>query len=810
MRIKVYKMLSSFIKKLWSLRNAQYIVPLALLVLILAGRHTFPYFVEGIKHRSFDYFQKIRPREYVPTVPVHVIDIDDASLEKYGQWPWPRSFIAQLVYALRDYGVSVIAFDSVFPEKDRTSPKEAVKSWPDSPYTSQATEIAGKLPDNDEIFAKAISEGGVVLGFPLSKEPADDTIIGYSMNPGQESVDVKYSYAQSGQVQTEYLLEYDGTTVNIPVLEKAAAGVGSFTFDPEEDGMLRKVPMVYNKCSSKRKIINSKDNKWLRSLIRSLKGSRNGSSKDSSCPLKDSRFVPSLSAEALRVYQGAKMYAIKYSNGSGSEFSMLQDRHLGVDSIKIGKFTMDTDERGRVWVYFTKDSPGRMISVKDVMEKKVPEDVLKGAITLIGTSAAGLMDLRNTPLNSALPGVEVHANILEQTITGEHLLQPYWSDILEFWYTLLASSLVIFLLPRRGALGRTFVSLFFVGLFACISWFAFVYKGFLIDPVCPIVAVILVAISSLVTGYKMTENEKEHVRTAFGRYISKDMVEQLAEHPEKLKLGGEMRNMTILFCDIRGFTTISEQYDSIGLTKVINRFLTPMTEIIMKRKGCIDKYIGDCIMAFWNAPIDDKDHIKNACESALVMQERLAELNKKWEEASKTDGTKYLPINIGVGLNTDECCVGNLGSDQRFNYSVLGDGVNLASRLEGQSKAYGVKIVIGPKTNDGADGFATLELDLIKVKGKTRPVNIYTLLGRKEMLESQEFKSQKEAHDSMIAAYRSADFSRAEELLALCRTSFAESHGLGKLYDLYAGRIEAFKANPPDSDWDGTYTATSK
>ena len=764
-------MILSFIKKAWSLRfsSTQYIVPLALLVLMLAGRHYFPNFVEGIKHRSFDYFQKIKPREYVP-VPVHVIDIDDASLEKYGQWPWPRNFIAQIVNALRDYGVSVIAFDAVFPETDRTSPNEAVKSWPDSPYKSQAAEIAGKLPNNDDIFAKAISEGGVVLGFSFSNEFKDDTVRGYSMIPGQESGNVKYSYAQSGHIQTEYLPVFTGATVNLPVLEKEAAGIGSFSFIPEEDGILRKVPMVYN---------------------------------------KDSRFVPSLSAEALRVYQGAKMYAIKYSDGSGSRFSMLT-HHFGVDSIKIGRHVMSTDEKGRVWVYFTKKAPGRTISVKDVIEKKVPEDVLKGAITFIGTSAAGLRDLRNTPLNPILPGVEVHANVIEQALTGENLLQPYWSDILEFWYTFIASLIIIVLLPRFGAFGRTFLSLSVVVLFACISWFSFVDYGFLIDPVCPIAAVGLVAVSSLVTGYRMTENEKKRVRTAFGHYMHPAMVEELARHPEKLRLGGEMRNMTILFCDIRGFTTISEQYDSVGLTRVINRFLTPMTTVIMDRKGCIDKYIGDCIMAFWNAPIDDSSHILNACESALVMQERLAVLNKEWEEASKTDGTKYLPINIGVGLNTDDCCVGNLGSDQRFNYSVLGDGVNLASRLEGQSKAYGVKIVIGPKTNDGADGFATLELDLIKVKGKTRPVNIYTLLGRKEMLESQEFKSQKEAHDSMIAAYRSADFSRAEELLALCRSSFAESCGLGKLYDLYAGRIEAFKANPPEQGWDGTYTATSK
>jgi adenylate cyclase len=313
-------------------------------------------------------------------------------------------------------------------------------------------------------------------------------------------------------------------------------------------------------------------------------------------------------------------------------------------------------------------------------------------------------------------------------------------------------------------------------------------------------------VSSLVS-YLKSETERRQVRNAFTRYMHPKLVEELAKHPEKLRLGGETRPMTILFCDIRGFTTISEQFDAHGLTQMINKFLTPMTGIIMDNRGYIDKYIGDCIMAFWNAPLDDRDHAVNACVSALSMHQRLAELGEVWEAEAKAEGRKYVPIHIGIGLNTGDCCVGNMGADQRFNYSVLGDDVNLASRLEGQSKPYGVGTVIGPRTRELTPEFAALELDLIRVKGKTRPVRIFTLLGDPEMAESVEFKSHAGRHERLLAAYRSQKWDEAESLLAQCRQ--ADLH-LGKLYDLYAERISAFRQNPPGADWDGTYTATSK
>jgi adenylate cyclase len=330
----------------------------------------------------------------------------------------------------------------------------------------------------------------------------------------------------------------------------------------------------------------------------------------------------------------------------------------------------------------------------------------------------------------------------------------------------------------------------------------------LIDPVYPSLFVVAIYLAASLIVYLRTEAEKRQVRGAFSRYMSPALVDQLAAHPERLRLGGETRNMTLLFCDIRGFTTISEQFDAEGLTSFINRFLTPMTGIILERRGTIDKYMGDAIMAFWNAPLDDAEHATNACRSALAMIDGVKALNQTLRAEAEASGRKFIPINIGIGLNSGDCCVGNMGSDQRFDYSVLGDDVNLASRLEGQSKTYGVNIVIGENTQAQVNGFAVIELDLIKVKGKTRPVRIYGLLGDPAKAQDPAFKTFAERHAAMIAAYRAQAWDEAEAVAADCRARAAGA--LDGLYDLYAERIADFRASPPGPHWDGVYVATSK
>jgi adenylate cyclase len=333
----------------------------------------------------------------------------------------------------------------------------------------------------------------------------------------------------------------------------------------------------------------------------------------------------------------------------------------------------------------------------------------------------------------------------------------------------------------------------------------------LVDPVYPSLVMLAVYLVETLRGYIATERERRQVRHAFSHYMSPALVKKLAEQPDALKLGGEMKPMTILFCDIRGFTTISEQYDAQGLTRFINRFLTPMTNIILERQGTIDKYIGDCIMAFWNAPLDDPKHAEHGCRSALAMVEGLRVLNIERATEARESGIPFLPVQIGIGLNTDICCVGNMGSDQRFDYSVLGDGVNLASRLEGQSKTYGMTIVIGEKTYAALHDFATIELDCIKVKGKTEAVRIYGLLGDEILMANPIWEGFAHAQQAMLATYRAQEWKGALRNLDHMEP-LADQMGIyiADFCRLYRKRITEYQASPPPAAWDGVFEATTK
>ena len=361
-----------------------------------------------------------------------------------------------------------------------------------------------------------------------------------------------------------------------------------------------------------------------------------------------------------------------------------------------------------------------------------------------------------------------------------------------------------------GALWSLLAVVVVIGGVAGGSWYMFAEKQQLIAFAYPSICVFLLYAFLTFMNYVREEQAKKQVRGAFAQYLSPAMVEELASNPDRLKLGGEMRNMTLLFSDIRGFTAISEQFrgNPVGLVSLINRFLTPMTGIILDRKGTIDKYMGDCIMAFWNAPLLDEEQIDHSIDAALTMTEEVERINVIIEQEAKDEGRRFFPIRVGVGINTGEVFVGNMGSDQRFDYSVIGDDVNLASRLEGQSKTYGVIIVIGPNTYAvAADLYATLELDRIQVKGRTEAVTIHTVLGRKDMLSDPAYIAFRKSHDAMLAAYRAQDWDLAESLIAEGRQMWPSLEGL---HDLYAERIAEFRINPPGEDWDGVYVATSK
>jgi adenylate cyclase len=372
--------------------------------------------------------------------------------------------------------------------------------------------------------------------------------------------------------------------------------------------------------------------------------------------------------------------------------------------------------------------------------------------------------------------------------------------------------LVIAFAPGWGPTTLVIVGALFGSLLIGTSWFFYLHDRLLIDFTYPLLSTTAIYLTLIFFSFVREQAQRRQIRSAFGQYLSPALVEQLAQSPEKLVLGGEEREMTIMFSDVRGFTTISESYkrDPQGLTKLMNRFLTPLTNAILARKGTIDKYMGDAIMAFWNAPIDDKQHQLNACEAAVDMLEKIDELNKVRELEAKQGGHIYIPLNVGVGLNTGTCVVGNMGSDLRFDYSVLGDSVNLASRLEGQSKEYGFPIIVGSNTALAVkDKFAILELDFIMVKGKKEPEVIYAIAGREDVALSGRFQRLRNLTIEMLACYRSRDWDGALAAIERGRRT-DDARALALLYNLYEARIRGYQKDPPPEDWNGAFALLTK
>ncbi len=690
-------------------------IPYLVLLLALASRVIDPTPIQHARLQTFDAYQRIAPRVYDPDLPVRIIDIDDESLARLGQWPWPRTLLARLVERLTAMGAPAIAFDVVFADPDRSSPENVLSLWPESPELDALRGRVANLPSHDKIFAGAISRSRVATGFVLVNKP------------GARPPLARGTFATAGDDPRPFMPSFDGAVANLPSIEQAAMGNGALNWSPDRDSVVRRIPLVF----------------------------RIGE-----------QLYPGLAAEALRIAQDAGTYVIKSSGASGETAF---GEHTGMNNIRIGQYEVPTNPNGQVIVRFTKSAPGRYIPAWQVLEPDFDPERVAGRILFVGTSAAGLLDLRATPLEPAIPGVEVHAQVLEQIVIGDYLERPDFIDGVEIAYMLLLGLGLILLLPRIGAVWSGALGAAFVGGVLAASWIAYDRFGWLVDPVYPSIAVILVFLFETVIVYLRSETERRQVRGAFSRYMSPALVEQLADHPERLTLGGEMRDMTLLFCDIRGFTTISEQFDAIGLTTFINRFLTPMTDIILGARGTIDKYMGDCIMAFWNAPLDDPDHADHACRAALAMMVKLGKLNRGWRAAAEAEGREHIPVNVGVGLNTGMCCVGNMGSDQRFDYSVLGDDVNLASRLEGETKSYRVDIILGENTEKQVPHLATLELDTVQVKGKTRPVRIFALLGDEKMAATAEFAALKSRNLERLAARRGGDGESARQAIKLCR-----------------------------------------
>lgn len=438
------------------------------------------------------------------------------------------------------------------------------------------------------------------------------------------------------------------------------------------------------------------------------------------------KLYPSFAADLLRLAQGASTYVVK-SSGASSEQSF--GAKTGIVKIRIGDYEVPTEADGQMWIRFSKQAKERYLPAWRVLNGEIGKEDIAGRLAIIGTSAAGLLDLRATPLEAAVPGVELHAQAIEQILQGSFLQRPDFATPAEMLYILVLGLLIALLIYRLGAMGSAVVGGIAVAAVIALSWYAFRVFGWLVDPIYPAIALTAIYGAGTLFVFLRTEHERNRVRNAFGHYMAPALVERLADDPSRLKLGGEQRDMTLLFSDVRGFTTISEGLDAEELTHFLNSLFTPLSKIILEEQGTIDKFMGDAVMAFWNAPLDDTEHPIHGCRAALRIMEQMPGLNEHWRGEAEAKGRSFQPVKIGIGLNTGICCVGNLGSETRFDYSVIGDNVNVASRLEGQSKTYDVVTIVGETTSERAPDFAFLELDLLKVKGKTEATRIFALLG---------------------------------------------------------------------------------
>ncbi len=709
----------------------------AILAAALLFRIWDPQAIAGLRFVVFDSYQRLAPRTVDPAYRVRIVDIDEASLAKVGQWPWPRTKMAEIITRLKSDGAKVVALDLILAEPDRLSPSAFAELFAEQSELAPLTAKARALPSNDQRLGAVLNGAPVVLGVsglgvgkPVTQKP-------------------KASFVAAGDDPKLFVPGFANATPLLTVLVKEAAGLGAVNWLPAHDQVVRSVPTLV---------------------------------------MLGETLYPALALEALRVAGGHSTVAIKSSGGSGvSAFG----QKTGVEQIKVGPTILETKGNGELWLRFSRSDPKRYIPAHTILSgSHAPGDV-KDRLIFIGSSATGLMDLRATPLEASVPGVEIHAQALEQMLDGSYLRRPAYATGLELSFLALVGLLVAWLIRRYGPLTAALIGTGALLAIAGLSWTAYANSGVLFDPVYPSLSVLAVYLAGSLFSYVKSEADKNRVRSAFGHYVAPQLVEELAENHDKLKLGGEMREVTLLFSDVRGFSKISERLDAEDLIQFVNALFTPLSDIILQERGTIDKFMGDAVMAFWNAPVLDDAHARQACVTALRMIDELGRLNVAWRKEAEANGEPFHPVRIGIGLNTGDCCVGNVGSPQRFDYSLLGDPVNTASRLESETKGYGVPIIVGVRTAELVEGFAFLPIGAIKLKGKDNLQSVFALLGDEAMKRRSAFQDLAKHQAALLQALDRKDLTSAQTHFKTCKD--INWPGLDALYAHYEAEITALK-----------------
>jgi adenylate cyclase len=734
-------------------------IGLSLLIVIafllqVVGLYRLP-FLERLENQLYDTRLKlVMPRTMDPRIVI--VDIDEKSLAREGHWPWGRDRLGQLVDTLFEhYHIGVLGFDVVFAEKDEGSGLKileqlaATELKQDGPFLATLEKIRPAL-QRDRLFAKSLQGRPVVLAYYFQPARGNDDRAQTGILPGAV-MDL-----DGPDVSGLPLVKAYGYGANLPALQGNALAGGYFD-NPlvDGDGVYRRVPLVQ---------------------------------------AFEDKLYESLSLAVTRVLLGSPPVemVIEYQ-GSDQTKPVLE-------WLQINGLSIPVDEQGSALVpYRGPQGSFPYVSASDVLSKGVDLAVLDGAIVLVGTTAPGLHDLRSTPVQNVYPGVEVHANLISGLLDETIKHKPGYAVGIEFVQLVLIGLLLSLCLPRLSAIWSLVFASAVLTAALGLNLYAWQTGNIVIPLACSLMLTLTLFVVHMSYGFFVEGRTRRYLARLFGQYVPPELVDEMSKAPSDFGLAGESREMTVLFSDVRGFTSISEDLPPNQVTQLMNEILTPMTSIIHKHRGTIDKYMGDAIMAFWGAPLDDDEHSRHALEAALEMIDALPEIQKRFTQKG------WPAVRIGIGLNTGTMNVGNMGSEFRMAYTVLGDAVNLGSRLEGLTKQYGVSVIVSEHVKEKIPDYAFRELDRVQVKGKDEPVTIFEPLGP---MADMDVISQEElqAYQQALTFYREQDWT-----VALSR--FQDLHTKApdcKLYDMYMKRIVLFRTGPPNPNWDGVYIHKTK
>ena len=689
-----------------------------------------------------------------------IATIDEKSLTELGRWPWPRTTLARLVETLQKNGVKAVGFDVVFAEPDENSSLKTINELAQEARKmgmadNRLLALMSKkmeLADTDGAFAKAIETAkNVTLGYffhTSAKEVGHLTAKDIEASE-EDIVSSKYAMVKAAKNVNEAAIIHAYAAVpNLKPISAAGENSGYFNAFPDSDGAIRWSPLVIK--------------------------------------FRDS-YYSSLALSLLTQYMNFPTVLLRLGE-------------FGVEGVTIDKVEIPTDDTGRVLVNYL--GPARTFphySIADIIANRIPPEKLRGKIVIVGATATGIYDLRVTPFSAVYPGVEIHATVIDNILHNNFLRQSWWIKFLDIVSIIVFGLIMGTIIPRVKAIQGMLIAILFTGAFFIVNVFLFSRYNMWLNLVYPVLTMLTVYLGITVYRYMTEEREKKKVRNAFQYYLTASVITEMLKDPTKLKLGGDKKQLTALFSDIRGFTTISEQLTPEELVHLLNEYLTAMTDIVFKYDGLLDKYMGDAIMAVYGAPLDQPDHAVRACKTALEMMAALKKLQVKWSAEGKP------PMNIGVGINTGDMVVGNMGSQMRFDYTVMGDSVNLASRLEGINKEYGTNIVTSEFTYAIVkDDLCCRELDAVRVKGKKLPVKIYEILCEKK--DAATVQPLVQHFEAGISLYKQA---RWDDAIATFQ-KVMEIRPDDPPAKLYLTRCQELKENPPPQPWDGVFTMTRK